>query len=298
MGIGGKWGIRALLVAAQLGCSTMAFAQSATTVPLPTAPKPPQPGQPSAAPANPAGTTAIPRPSFNPFGRTVTIDVQVLEQARAVGVLPLTITNDERLLVPVEELLLLLGDAITSANATALRGRADADGRVEIGTASEYGVSLGYDPARVALRLELTAAGDRRTKLSLLARQEYDLGEFVAPSSVSAYATFRTSLDYVSKGADTGLREPIVDALFALRAGGIVIEDEHSADFNRQSNKIVRLGTRAVYDVDKWDTRFIVGDTDIVTQGFQQGVGVFGLSAGRQYRTFEPQRNIRPRSLD
>ena len=291
-----KIGLGALVLGAGLGGSAIAYAQSATTIPLPAA----RPATPPATVPLPGSIppAATPVPPVNPFGRTVTIDVQVEEGPTAVGILPLTITVDGRLLVPVEELIRLLGDAITADNAQALRVKAQAGGNLPIELAADHGVLLTYNPSRVALQLQLTQAGDRRTQLSLAPRQERDIGDFVPPASVSAYATFRTSIDYVSKGPDTGMQQPIIDGLFTLRAAGIVLEDEHTADFNRPADKITRLGTRAVYDVEPWNIRFIGGDTDIVTSGFQQGVGVLGLSVLRQYRTFEPQRNIRPRSLD
>lgn len=298
-----KVGLGALILGAHLGCSSIAYAQAAAVVPLP-APRPASPpaAVPLPAPGSQPPTTTTPasppRSPINPFGRTVTIDVQVEEGPTAVGILPLTITVDGRLLVPVEELVSLLGDAITRENAQALRAKAQSDGSLPIEAAADHGVMLTYNASRVALQLQITQAGDRRTQLSLAPRQEYDVGDFVRPASVSAYATFRTSVDYVSKGQDTGLQQPIVDGLFAVRAAGVVIEDEHTADFNRLTDKITRLGTRAVYDVEPWNMRFMGGDTDIVTSGFQQGIGVLGLSVLRQYRTFEPQRNIRPRSLD
>lgn len=261
----------------------------------------------SAAPAAPPAVAATPESQaapasaqiVNPFGRDVTLDVQVRNESGAnLGILPLSIAKAGDLSVSVSDLLELIGDERTPALETGLRSRATQAGKIGLSDATAAGVSLVYDPRKVALTLTMAADTSRLNTLSVGRGDLDETGNFIEPSGFSAYATIRAALDYIEKGPRTGLQQPLIDGTFAMRAFGFVLESQHSADFNREGSPFNRFGSRLVYDVAKWRTRFALGDNDVLPVSFQQGTPFLGLSVTKLYRNFEPQRNIRPTTLD
>ena len=234
----------------------------------------------------------------NPFGRRVTIAVELRQNNTLLGTIPLTIATDGQLFVPLNALTALVDKQLSATELARLQAATDAQGLVPVATINRGNLQLAYDPRRVEMVLTHQFGDDPTTQLSLGFNDSPPVINLAAPAKTSFYATFQTSLDYISKGGTPGLAAPVIDGQFALRAADIVVEDEHLLDPNRNMGKVTRLGTRAIYDIPQWDTRLTLGDTDTLTAGFQQGSSLLGFSASRLYRTFEPSRNIRPTSLD
>lgn len=234
----------------------------------------------------------------NPFGHKVTIGVQMRQNGALLGTIPLTMAGDGELFVPTSVFIGLLASQISGIEIKRLLASTDKDGLLPLTAVRDGDLRASYDAHRVEIEVAPRPTNGDVTTFSLSSGGGRAVVDVAKPAGIAAYATLRTSLDYISKGVATGFQSPVVDGQFVVRLGGFVLQDEHLLDPNRIQGKLSRMATSAVYDLPQWDTRITAGDVNTLSDGLQQGSSLLGLSVSRLYRTFEPSRNIRPTSLD
>lgn len=253
----------------------------------------------AAAAASPAHS--VTPPTQNGMARvnqTVTINVPVKEHGVTIGEISLTISGRKELSVPAAELVALLGPRISSSERSRMLSVANKAGHVQLEYVNQGPTKLTFDDQTMELLLAMADAIEKPAALSVapLSRQ---IGEpQQASDDPSFYVTLRGAVDYLRQGSQGRLVPPAVGAQFALRAGGIVLEDEHQYLPGRAAPPLLRIGSRAVIDFAKQDIRVVVGDTQNQRSGFQQTINILGVNVGRFYRIFDPSRNIFPSTLD
>lgn len=231
--------------------------------------------------------------------------VPLKEGSFYVGDVPLRIAPDQSVSIPSGPFLAIAAKVLRPETVTRIRAGL---GGAEIAPIEAYrtsGIGLAFDPLKV--ELVLTAGVDQRARgaVSVLPFADEIASENAArPSMLSAYVNTRLAADYVwqSHGGDTGLDAPRIDLEGAARLGNVVIEAEATIEGARQAvlrgmldddPRVVRRGTRAVYDLPGDAVRFKAGDVDVLRSGYQHGAAVLGLSAERAYGVLQPGRNIR-----
>lgn len=234
----------------------------------------------------------------NPFGHAVTIGVRVRDDQGPVGELALTISKQGELSVSASDLVSLLGQRISEQERKRLIGLTSADGRVTLDQVNQGSTKLTFDKVKIELQLTIAAPGESGAVLSVAPPMQEYTESLAKPADLSMYVTLRGAMDYVGRGPETGLRSPLISGQYAVRLGGVVVEGEQQYGSDRIGSPWTRLGTRAVVDLAKQNVRIVVGDTQSQPAGFQQAANVLGVSLGRQYRLFDPSRNIFPTSLD
>ena len=248
--------------------------------------------------AAPSATVSKLQHSENPFGHAVTIAVSVRDNQATLGEISLTISEFGDLSVPLAELLSLLGNRITHQERERLISLALANGQVSLEKVNWGATKLTFDKRNIELQLAITEPGEDGTVISVSPPIQGGTENLARPAELSMYITLRSAMDYVRHGSEAELRSPLIGSQYAVRFGGVVVEGEQQYNSNSIGSPWSRLGTRAVVDLLRRNVRIVAGDTQSHSVGFQQAANVVGVSLGRQYRLFDPSRNIFPTSLD
>lgn len=211
---------------------------------------------------------------------------------------PFVLTKDDRLLVNAPRLLAAVRPVLQAekydALATALAGLGD----VPSTQFATLGFPVSYDPQAIALAIEIPAAARNARQVRLAELGEGIIGDADAPAGFSGYLNLRSSAEYQWQGSGRGFQDPLIEADWALRAGGVVLEGEGSGQIgtgNNQKTEFRREGTRLVYDDQGLLARFTAGDLLPVSRGFSGTSQMAGFSMARTYSTLQPQRNVQPR---
>lgn len=238
-------------------------------------------------PAQPA------EPRLNTTDRTMTIVVPLKDGANYLGDVDVQITPDDTILVSLERLIELVAPRLDTARLSELRATPAEQGFAPISAFSQRALPLSFDKRTLELTLSIATA-DRALRTIALSDTNPDaVGEFQAPEDFSAYVNVRGSVDYVHKGSLPGLGDPFLLFDGAARFAGVVLESE--GEYNGQSSRFRRRGTRLVYDDARRLARWTAGDLVPESRGFQGAVDIAGVGISRTYALLDPQRNVAPR---
>lgn len=231
--------------------------------------------------------------------------VPLKEGSFYVGDVPVRISADQSVEVPVGPFLAAAAKVLRPEVVAKLRATLAGKDSAPLEAFRVGGIGLAFDPLKVELILDAGIDQRARGAVSVLPFADQIASENAArPALVSAYLNTRLGADYVwqSDTGDTGLDTPRVDLEGATRLGRVVIEAEATIEGIRQGAlrgsidddpRIVRRGTRAVYDLPQEAVRFRAGDIDVLRTSYQHGAGVLGVSVERAYGALQPGRNIR-----
>jgi outer membrane usher protein len=239
---------------------------------------------PEAKPAMPAGA-----------GRAIHIVIGFKDGKRYIGDVMAAIAADGSVALDSAQVLLLLKGILNASRYAAVSDAAAGRKEISLTDLSNAGVNARYDASQLQVIAEI-APGDRpRQDLSIAALDQTLIGELAKPERFSAYLNLRGSVDYVERGATTGIRQPQILMDGATRLFGPVLEGEALFSPDELTNKLSRQGTRLVYDETSSLTRWTLGDLRLQTDGFQGSREMAGLSVFRRYDQLAPQLNARPR---
>ncbi len=248
--------------------------------------------------------TAAPLPPveqrLNPTGRTLEVYVPLVESERPLGNVLVRITPDDRLSVQYDDVNTALGPALSEETKTALTAARETDGFITVEAAAANGLDLSYNPRRIELAARVASRGRSTGRIPLAELDRPIYGEFESPEAFTAYLNIRGSLDYEHVGSHEGVGDPLFDLDLGSRIGPVAIEALATVDFSDRENgsTFQRRSTALVYDIPSLQLRTRLGDVQTPSASFQDAPLLLGISAEKLYRTFEPQRNIRPRSFD
>jgi outer membrane usher protein len=240
----------------------------------------------------PAPTTSAPLPAIaHPYH----IILGLKDGYRYIGDVMATISPDGTVALDCIQALNLLKPVLNGESYEAL-SRALA-GQKEAG-AREYavvGIKLHYDSAQLQVVLDIPPIVRRTQNINVADLDRVIIGEVAKPAKFSGYLNLRGSVDYIERGGETGIQEPLVLLDGAVRYAGTVLESEGQFEPGRKGDKLNRQGTRLVFDDDSHIMRWTLGDLRVLTDGFQGSRDMAGLSVMRLYDQLSPQMNVRPR---
>lgn len=267
---------------AKVGVCQLLFAAVATPVlalgitpdePQVTAPQQPQQGR------------------LNPTGRVMRIVAPLSEGGVYLGDVELQIQPDDSLEIAGWQVVEQLARIMDPIALETLAPVSERGVFVPVSRFQDLGVPLTFDPALLELRVQVPVSTRARQSIGLANLDREVYGDFAAPEPFSAYVNIRMASDYVHKGVNTGLSDPLFFMDSAARLNNFVVENE----FSLNDDEFRRDGTRVVYDDIRNLNRWVGGDLRPQSRGFQGVRDMAGLSLERVYGLLDPQRNVAPR---
>lgn len=194
-----------------------------------------------------------------------------------------------------DRVITLLEPLASQATLDVLRSREDP---LTLDDLRAAGLDAVYDPALLEIVVTVPVDNRQRRTIELFAGgDETQRGRFERPATPSAWLSWRTALDFVHEGDDTGWVDPAFDLSGAVRMpGGVVLEGDAFWDSSADNDDAFRRqSTRFVYDQSDRVRRWELGDLRPASRGFQASPDIAGLSLLKSYNLLQPGRNIRPR---
>jgi outer membrane usher protein len=244
-------------------------------------------------PSSPNGAQRL-----NPTGRAINLTVPAKDGNFYLGDIVVTIDPSDKLEFSSSRMLDLLSNVVDAKILETLRGSIGSKQAISPEDLAGSGIKATYNPQTLELALEIPSQMRAARALQVASLDRTRFGAFEKPAKVSAYLNVRGSLDYVEKGANKGLNEPIFFTDAAIRLadlGGAVLESQQIWHPGANGPDFQRQGTRIVVDDTKDVMRFTGGDLQVVSRGFQAAPDIAGFSVARSYSLLEPQTIARPR---
>lgn len=248
---------------------------------------------------------------LNPTNRTITLLVDLKDGDRHLGEVTVSISPDSKISVSKQQFIAAAEPVLRAASAAVLAGLPEHGGYVPLETLRAGGFELQFDSA--LMELHFIPAIDQRPRGQIRLRPPALSSKDAAtakPAAFSGYVNMRAAADYISAAgkAHTGIGDPRLDLEAAFRWNGIVLEGEatyeavaRSGEANQdfaktglRDHRLIRRGTRLVYDMPEDVIRIQAGDVEPLVTGFQRSSDLLGLSLERSYRELRPGANIRP----
>jgi len=265
-----------------------------------TTPAPPPAG--SARPI-PRVTTAAPKVTvgadrINVWGREITISVPVREGNRFYGNLPLRISVDDVLELPVDQLAAALGLAITPEARAALISAGVGSGQIRLDRLAQAGLEGKFDPQRG--EIVVTRSGTVRpvTDIAMSDQAPPEVGNFEAQGKFSAFVTTRAGLGWELTGPERGFDGLDTSVTFGANLFNVVFESEVTGTFSSDESRFQRSFSRFVYDRPSKRERWSLGDVSVGSLGYMGGPDLLGLQVTSDRDLFDPNRNLRPTSFE
>lgn len=312
--------LKGVVLAALVGAGIALACAEPTAAQSPARTSTPAAVQPAAEPATQTSAKlpdTLP-PPFKPVAAAVEMVVPLKEGAYYVADVPVRIAQDQSVTVPAAPFLAAAARVLRPETVAAIKTKLAGAEAAALDVYRAAGIGLTFDPLKVELAMVASVDQRARGAVSVLPYASEIASESAAkPAVFSAYVNTRLAADYLwqsdaaghgagnSQHSASGLDAPRVDLEGAARFRDIVIEAEATLEGDRQhalsglkgrlddDPRIVRRGTRAVYDLPGDAIRFKAGDVDVLRTSYQHGAGVLGVSAERAYGLLQPGRNIR-----
>ena len=239
---------------------------------------------------------------INPTGRSLNLAMPMSYKKHHLGEIAVRISPRDEISVPAEQFLRATERLLKPEAHQVIAALPSPNGYIALDQLRNAGLDIHYDPAIVALVLDLSVDQRARSTLSLGARHYVpDSANAVASANISAFVNMLFGVDYISQSEiddGTGVKNPRLDLQAALNIMGWVLESEGTVesddDFDRQNFK--RRGSRLVKDWQANAMRLKLGDVDPVFSGFQRGTDVLGFTLEHNIRMLQPGRDIRATS--
>lgn len=228
---------------------------------------------------------------INPTNKVLKFIVPVSDGEIYLGDASLAVSPKDELSVEAPRLLQLLEPLLKPAAYQRLAAAAPADGMFDQATLQQAGITLGYDPHTLSLRIVIAVENRLSRDLSLRGPRGAQ-AVTLQPAGFSAYVNVRAAAEVVEAGGKA-LVPPLVAVDSAIRTGGFVLETEGVISSRKSDPLFRRAATRLISEEFLRDLRLTVGDTQIVPTRFQASPTTFGFGIGRLYSELDPQREIR-----
>ncbi len=206
---------------------------------------------------------------------------------------------DERAGVAGGRLVELLGPRLDRATLEALQAAVGDQTVVELESVTAAGVALAYDPAEIALRVELPADQRAVTDLSLASVPAERPEDAVPPARHAAGLGLAVGQDWVhqSDSEDEGMGEVVAVATGFITMGGfdgVSLVFEGAYDGTDEDHKWQRRDATLLKDDWARAIRYSAWDVRNLGAGFQEPVALGGVAMQRLYALLQPFANIRP----
>lgn len=228
-------------------------------------------------------------------GTVTSVDVSVILDGREIEALP-GFFDAKGALQSVDggRFTRALASVLSVKRLAALAGRVDAGGRLSLEAIRACGLGFVFDPARMAVRVEVPGADRPLTTLDLAARAGGAPAP-VAPAAFSGYLNVLGGGEYREADPASGApawRPPVLDLDGAVRAEGTVLE---GVETYRGQSPVhwQRQKTRLIYDLPERRVRVMVGDVDYSIRDFQLFLDMGGVSVARD-QDLQRQRSNAP----
>jgi outer membrane usher protein len=243
---------------------------------------------------------------LNPTGRTIVLNVPLMEGGTRLGEVLVRIEPDGTIIVPKASLVQQLASVLDQAALARLEKMPDKNGLVALGVLSGGSFRLTYNPNQMELAFN-PAIEQRPLKDLNYARSGLTGGGSVAPpATVSGFVN-------ISGGADYSWEKPNIASLYldlqsAVRVAGIVIENDitYEGDLDPLQCPIgarclyehvaglKRRYSRVVYDLPEQKVRVQFGDVEQQTTSFQHATDVLGVGLEKSPRKLAPGEALSP----
>lgn len=201
--------------------------------------------------------------------------------------------EEQAIRLPASPLLAQLSVAVQPERISQLTSAVNEQGQLTLADIRQHGLQARFDKQRLEVQITIPSV-HRKVKVSTLRTQTLAPGaeDPLIPSPFSGYLNIRggKSVDW-SEGKWE--RQPLqLDLDGALNYKGWVFEG--AARFDEQATTpIEREDVRLIRDDPKRALRYVVGDLNLPTMGYQNNQSIFGLSVVRNF-ALQPHRVTRP----
>jgi outer membrane usher protein len=235
---------------------------------------------------------------INVWGREITISVPVREGNRFYGNLPLRISVDDVLELPVDQLAAALGEAITPEARAALMSAGVSSGQIRLERLAQAGLEGKFDPQRGEIVVSRSGTVRPLTDIAMSNNDIPEIGNFEAQGKFSAFVTTRAGLGWELTGPGRGFDGLDTSVTFGANLLNVVFESEVTGTFNSEESRFQRSFSRFVYDRPSKRERWSVGDVSVASLGYMGGPSLLGLQVTSDRNLFDPNRNLRPTSFE
>lgn len=237
---------------------------------------------------------SLPESAAATVRQAITINLALRDGQFYLGEIASQITEESVEAIDHETLQKLAAPLLKEAMMQTVRKLPAQVGFVKLKDLKEAGLPFEFDIGQMTLSFFPTADQRPSAHISLSQNGEETSADQLAPkASVSGYINLSGSVQYTEATGplQPASLSPALGTSAAIRVLDLVIENEATfADFGR----LMRQGTRAVYDDPSSAIRYTAGDITPATQGIQTGGGFLGVSIQKSYGKLQPQNNIRP----
>lgn len=217
------------------------------------------------------------------------IDEQVKGQ---IFVLIQTGDNPE-IYLPASQFLEHLSIALTPETLAEITSAVDEKGQLSLSVIRQYGLQARFDKQRLEVQVTIPSI-HRKVRVSRLRPQTLAPGAEnpYIPNSYSGYLNLRggESIEWTEGRWE---RQPLqLDVDGAFNYKGWVLEGAARID-EQATNAIERDDVRLIRDDPKRALRYVLGDLNLPTIGYQNNQSIFGMSVVRDFN-LQPERVTRP----
>jgi outer membrane usher protein len=250
----------------------------------------------AAAPPSQAPIEAAdPAPKLNPTGRDITLSAPIRDGDFVLNEVGFILGADDSVRVDTKSFVEALRPKLAAEKIELLQTKIAGTEYAPVGQLAELGYIVRYDPAAIALTVQIPAEARAARDLSLQRFDDPATGQAYQPATFSGYVNFRSFADYIWNGGNSGIQSPTVLVDSAIRYNRIVVENEGTLRFGGDGEKaFTREATRLVYDDRRRLMRFSAGDLNTTGRGFSNSPQLAGLSAQRVYSIVDPLRMVQP----
>ena len=233
--------------------------------------------------------------ALNPTGRDIQLTSLIRISDTILGEADITITADNRILLPKDNTLALLSGVVTSEGLRHLSATTN-DTVLSQRQFQDVGLDLSFDFA--SLECVITVPPELSLTQQLSLQEASDFRNYVDPSELSGYLNASFSANENEFIAEENARQSLYRSQFdaALNLYNLNLEYESYLENGSDiSSRYVREGTRLNMDFPEQGTRLVMGDMFNSGRAFQDGADILGIGITRDF-TIIPTRNVRPRA--
>jgi outer membrane usher protein len=238
------------------------------------------------------GATPLTAGRINPTGHNLEMVAPVRLNKFHLGEVTVRISPKDEVSLPKKTLVPLIKPLLRPEAAATLESVAEADGHIMLTALKEKGFDLSFDPAQMAVFVNLTIEQRAIGNLKGSSSSATMLSENVSsPAAFTGFLNMHVGADYAFQPSGSSAIDNLrLDLQSAVRWRNVVLENEFALDSDGPS----RRGTRLVYDLPDNALRFRIGDITPLSTSVQGGSSLLGASVEKSYEKLQPSRNIHP----
>lgn len=241
---------------------------------------------------------------INTTGRALSMSVPLLDDTRKLGEISVRIDPDDRIWIPRNVFVDMLGDVVKPDVADAVRRLPDKAGLIDIAVLQSTDANVVFDKMQVALVLAPRADARTTSVISLNGAPPVVQSTTLArPAIWSGFVNVTGGIDHLwEAGGHTARTGLALELESAVRYGGFVLENEavydgavnaqtcpHDAFCNyAHAEGFKRRRTRLIHDRPESALRLQVGDAYTESRGFQRITDIGGIVLEKAPHKLQP----------